>query len=181
MIMTQDLTIVVIPPHEIDSVLPDLADLLLACVLNGASVGFVWPATIEQMMSFWQKLHPSFVSGERRLLVARQAGRLVGTVTLSLGMPANGSHRAEINKLLVHPAARRLGLGRALMQRVEAEAVAAGRQLLLLDTVTGSPAQALYAGLGYQLVGVVPAYARRPQDDGFDPTSVMCKSIPTQR
>ena len=47
---------------------------------------------------------------------------LVGTVMLELVSSPNQPHRAEVQKLLVHPSARRRGLARALMLRAEQEA-----------------------------------------------------------
>ncbi len=95
------------------------------------------------------------------LLVARVAGGLlVGPVQLDLATRANGLHRAEVSKLLVARSARRRGLGRRLMVALEAEARRLGRTTIVLDTRQGDPSEALYAGLGYQRVGAIPAYAR---------------------
>jgi len=54
---------------------------------------------------------------------------------------------------------RRQGLGRALMEAAEERARAEGRWMLILDTVTGSPAAALYESLGWHTVGTIPGYA----------------------
>ena len=48
------------------------------------------------------------------------------------------------------------------MERVEVEARAEGRTLLVLDTVTGDAAERLYTRLGWTTVGVIPNYARMP-------------------
>ena len=55
---------------------------------------------------------------------------------------------------------RRLGIGRALMVRVEEEARALGRMTLVLDTREGDPSERLYLSLGYVKAGVIPQYAR---------------------
>lgn len=73
---------------------------------------------------------------------------------------ANGSHRAELMKLMVHPAARRRGFARALMQAAAGEARRRGRSTLVLDTWRGDPAEALYQSLGWTFVGSIPRYAR---------------------
>lgn len=137
----------------------DLAGVLRACVLDGASVGFVLPFPMEEAVAFWRGLIPAVREGARRLLVARLDGRVVGTVQLVLAMPANGRHRADIVKLLVHPLARRRGIARALMLRAEALARAERRGLLILDTRQGDAAEPLYRALGFALTGVVPGYA----------------------
>jgi GNAT superfamily N-acetyltransferase len=64
--------------------------------------------------------------------------RILGTVQLDLEMPPNQQHRAAVAKLLVDPAARRRGIGRALMIALEEIARSEGRTLLTLDTVTAA-------------------------------------------
>ena len=58
----------------------------------------------------------------------------------------------ELKRLYVRPAFRRLGVGRALMERAEAEARARGhRELLLTTNAEMMPlAQGLYDSLGYE-------------------------------
>jgi GNAT superfamily N-acetyltransferase len=156
----------------------ELAKILHACVLSGASVGFVWPFSMEEARGFWErKVAPALAAGTRRLLVARVEGRVLGTVQLDVGTPPNQRHRAEVAKLLVHPAARRRGLARMLMRAVEAAARAEGRHLLTLDTLTGSAAEPLYLSLGYSLAGVIPAYAEGPEDDRLHATSIFFKDL----
>ena len=65
--------------------------------------------------------------------------------------------------MLVHRRARGRGVGAALLQAAEAEARAANKSLLVLDTVTGSDAERLYRRLGWQLAGVIPDYALLPR------------------
>lgn len=140
--------------------LPVLAEVMRACVEGGASVNFVLPFSQAESEAWWRRtVLPALASGERRLLVARVEGRIRGTVQLAFAPQPNQPHRAEVTKLLVHPDARRLGLGRALMTRLEAMAREAGRSLLILDTVEGSAAQRLYESLGWTALGVVPGFA----------------------
>ena len=67
-----------------------------------------------------------------------------------LAVPPNQPHRAEIAKLLVHRSARRRGIAQLLMERAETEALAEGKTLLVLDTVTGDPAERLYERHGLE-------------------------------
>ncbi|HVJ54981.1 MAG TPA: GNAT family N-acetyltransferase [Aliidongia sp.] len=159
-----------------DRAVPDLAETLRACVLAGASIGFILPFPFEAAADFWRSLIPAVRTGDRRLLVARLDERIVGTVQVVLSMPANGRHRAEIAKMLVHPSARRRGIARALMMRAEETARQAARSLLVLDTRTGDKAEPLYRSLGFALVGVVPAYARSIEGV-LESTSVMYKLL----
>jgi hypothetical protein len=48
------------------------------------------------------------------------------------------------------------------MAAAEDEARAAGKTLLVLDTVTGDAADRLYTRLGWSRVGVIPNYALYP-------------------
>ncbi|MGX7707615.1 N-acetyltransferase family protein [Methylobacterium sp. Gmos1] len=149
-------------PAAAEAALPELAALLHACVLDGASIGFVLPFTLPEAEAFWRDGLPVLESGARRLLVARQGGRILGSAQVGLATPPNGRHRAEITKVLVHPDARRRGLGRALMLAAEAVARAEGRTLLILDTRSDDAGEALYRALGYEVTGVVPGYACSP-------------------
>ena len=124
---------------------------------------------------FFEKVIASVARGETVLVAAKLDGRIVGTVQLGLDMPPNQPHRGDIKKLLVHRAARKHGLGAALMARAEAEAKARGRTLLVLDTA-GAEAERLYVRGGWQRVGVVPDYAMWP-GGGFCDTTFFWKRI----
>lgn len=163
---------------DLDRRLDELAALLHACVREGASVGFVLPfAPAEAAAFFRDKVRPAVAAGGRLLLAAEVDGRLAGTAQLALDTPPNQPHRAEVAKLLVHPATRRQGLARALMQRIEAEARRRGRSLLTLDTRSGDCAEPLYAGLGYQVAGRIPGYCLNAASDRLDSTTIMWKAL----
>jgi GNAT superfamily N-acetyltransferase len=83
-------------------------------------------------------------------------------VQLGVGTMPNQPHRADVRKLLVHRDARGLGLSRCLMDAAEAEALRRGRRVLVLDTATGEPAEAIYERFGWTRAGVVPDYALMP-------------------
>ncbi|MBB1580685.1 GNAT family N-acetyltransferase [Serratia sp. OS31] len=161
----------------VQSAIPELAAMLHASVSQGASIGFVMPFSLEQAQAFWQRLLPAIEREERLLLVARDDGRVVGTVQLLLDMPDNGRHRAEVVKLMVHPQARRRGIARSLMLQVQQLAVEHRRHLLVLDTLTGDTAEGLYRLLGFQLAGSIPQYARASNGGALDATSYMYKLL----
>lgn len=144
------------------ALVPDLARVLQGCVDGGASVGFLPPLALGDAVQFWTNVVAAVASGEKSLLVARDGSQVLGTVQLvHAGMP-NGRHRSELSKLLVSPAARRRGVGRALMAAAEEVARDLGRTLLVLDTERGSAAQTMYRELGWTEVGTIPAYALVP-------------------
>ncbi|MFZ5816432.1 MAG: GNAT family N-acetyltransferase [Bacillota bacterium] len=136
--------------------LDQLSDLLIAVVDDDGSVGFLPPLSQAEARAFWnQVLKPGVL-----LWVAEEDGQIQGTVQLHLCQKPNARHRAEVAKLLVHPRARRRGIGRRLMEVLEAAAREAGITLLVLDTREGDPSNRLYLSLGFQQYGRVPEYAR---------------------
>lgn len=156
-----------------------LADVLLDCVEGGASIGFMHPLSRAKAVAFWQGVQASAARGERILLVAEEVdtGIVVGTVQIVLMTPDNQPHRADIAKMQVHRRARRRGVGAALMRAAEVAALEAGRTLLVLDTVTGSDAERLYARLGWQRCGEIPGYALWPRG-GYCSTTVFYRVLP---
>jgi GNAT superfamily N-acetyltransferase len=139
-----------------------LARILIDAVDGGASVGFLAPLAVSKAEAFFHAVADRVAAGQCRLFVAEDgAGALLGTVQLAFAQQENQPHRAEISKMLVLRAARRQGLGAALMRAAETAARQAGRTVLVLDTATDE-AERLYTRLGWILVGSVPGYALLP-------------------
>jgi GNAT superfamily N-acetyltransferase len=136
-----------------------LAEVLCACVDAGASVSYLPPLAPDVARGFWRRAAADVAAGTRIVIAAWDEARLVGTVMLEFAASPNQPHRAEVQKLLVHPEARRKGLARSLMARAEAEARRAGRTLLTLDTRAGDAAESLYRGLDWHEAGRIPGYA----------------------
>ncbi len=149
-----------VAPGEVE-LLPDLCALLLDCVDDGASVGFLAPLSTEQASTFWRGALLS-LGDHLKLWIADDGTRVVGCVQLSLCPKANGRHRAEVQKLAVLRSHRGRGLARALMTRMESFARSHGLTLLVLDTEAQSSAEALYSGMDWQRVGEIPDYAGKP-------------------
>lgn len=160
----------------LDRQIDALAEVLVACVAGGASVGFMQPLRGEQARAYWRGLAPGIAAGRIRLLAWLAAGRAAGTVQLHLATPPNQAHRGEIAKLLVHPAARRQGVAGALLAAAEGEALALGRDLLTLDTISGSAAARLYQAAGWSRVGEIPDFARMPHGP-LAPTTIFYKRL----
>jgi len=153
-----------------------LAAILQDAVHHGASVGYLAPLASEDAIAYWASIIDALATPHRILLVAEVGKEIAGAVQLVLETRPNGSHRAEVSKLLVHTDYRGRGIARALMLRIEEEARAAGRTLLVLDKQTGEPAEALYDRLGYVRTGVVPGYAAFP-DGRLGATTFMHKLL----
>ena len=146
-----------------DRQIQGLSDLLIDCVEGGASVSFMLPMSRAKAEAFWHNTSASVARGERVLLAAEDAaGTIVGTVQVILDQPENQPHRGDIAKMLVHRRARRRGVGAALLAAAERSALDAGKTLLVLDTVTGSDGERLYARQGWQRCGEIPNYALWP-------------------
>ncbi|TXH84526.1 MAG: GNAT family N-acetyltransferase [Rhizobium sp.] len=156
--------------------LSDLSDVLADCVNGGASVGFMQPYGTADAMPYWQGVADSVESGATLLLAAIIEDRIVGTVQVGAAQMPNQPHRGDLKKLLVHRSARGRGLARLLMEAAEREAARIGKTLLVLDTATGSDAEAIYPRLGWQRVGVVPDYAMWPEG-GLCDTTIFYKRI----
>jgi ribosomal protein S18 acetylase RimI-like enzyme len=160
-------------PQHLDA----MAEILHACVHDGANVGFVLPFDLNQARAFWvQQIAPGLAAKTRIVLAAKVDNEVAGTVQLNLDTPPNQSHRADVSKLLVHPKYRMLGVGRALMEQIESCGVGAGRRLLTLDTATDI-AEKLYISLGYERAGHIPGYAREPNEERLVGTTIMYKVL----
>jgi GNAT superfamily N-acetyltransferase len=161
--MTNDISVRRIDAGEAEGCIEALADVLVDCVEGGASVSFMLPIARATAVNFWRGVADGVKRGERVLLVAEDnAGKIVGTVQVITSQPENQPHRADVAKLLVHRRARGRGVAQRLMTALEDAARAHGKNVLVLDTVTGGTAERLYERLGWQRVGVVPQYALMP-------------------
>ena len=158
--------------RELDALAAVLAD----CVAGGASVSYMDPFSHEDALSAFAGFAAEVEQGRRLLLAAFDDGELVGTVQVILALPPNQPHRGEIAKLLVRRSARGRGVARRLMEHAETEARAEGKTLLVLDTVTGDPAERLYERMGWTRVGVIPGYALYPDGRPCD-TTIFWKSL----
>ena len=139
-----------------------LSRLLQDVVHGGASIGFLAPLSWEDAEQYWQQVRRDVDAKTCLLFVVRDEDDVIGTVQLALATKQNGRHRAEVQKLFVHPDYRGRGTAKALMTALEEAAREAGRTLLLLDTEEGSEAAGLYVRLGYTYAGVIPQYAFSP-------------------
>lgn len=138
--------------------IPALTRVLQAVVDGGASVGFLAPLAESEAAEYWRNAF-SELSDERLLWVAESGGEVAGTVQLAPCMKANGRHRAEIQKLLVHPKHRRQNIASRLMAEAESTAKSLSCTLLVLDTESKSAAEIVYQRLGWTACGGVPGFA----------------------
>lgn len=106
-----------------------------------------------------------FLAGAHvRFLVARWQGRAVGCGALVIGDAGKDrAETAEVKRVVVDPAARGRGIGRALMRELEAVARQAGVRLIQLETGPDSAeALRLYRACGYRERGPFGSYGPSP-------------------
>ena len=166
----------VLTAAEAEARLDELSDILVEAVALGASVNFMAGFSCDEGRVFWRKQLPGLAHGEKRLFVGDDGERLVATVMLAFAPQPNAPHRAEVSKMLVLSRARRQGLGRRLLMRVEEAAREAGRTLLMLDTESGSAGDRLYRSCGWTEIGRVPGHAFRP-DGRLAETTLFYKQL----
>ncbi len=172
------LTIRELDAKSLEDHLDELTNVLHATVHAGASVGFIQPYARSDSRAFWvDKVTPAVKNGQRRLFIAAQSDKVIGTVQLDLDVYPNQAHRGEVMKLLVHPDFRRRGIAQQLMHHLETCARDLGKQLLTLDTRTGDSAEPLYRKLGYHTAGSIPGYCRAPETDRYESTTYMYKTL----
>ena len=111
-------------------------------------------------------------------LVRRELGHEFSTVLLACG-GESGSVQGFAVVWLVHdelhvlnvavaPEARRRGVARAILDRVEAQGREQGARIAMLEVRRGNaPAIALYRTLGYREVGVRPRYYAEDGEDAL--------------
>ena len=137
-------------------------------------MSFMADLTHEEAVTFWQA--EASADDGRAILVSEDNQGIFGVVQVIPAWPQNQPHRADISKMLVHRRGRRRGAAEALLTAAEDAARGMNRTLLVLDTVTGGAAEALYAKRGWTRVGVIPDYALMP-DGAMSATTVFYKAL----
>jgi ribosomal protein S18 acetylase RimI-like enzyme len=177
MVEAETIKVVAIEPAALAKTVERLAQILHACVHEGASIGFVVPFDQSEARAYWlERVAAPHAAGSKLVLIATLGAAIAGTAQLDLDSMPSKRHHAEVSKVLVDPAFRRAGVARALMQEIERHAAGEGRWLLTLDTA-GDAAEALYRSLGYSLAGAIPNYARDAFEERYDATRLMYKDL----
>jgi ribosomal protein S18 acetylase RimI-like enzyme len=173
----QTINVAALEPAALAKSVERLAQILQACVQEGASIGFVMPFERSEARAYWlDRVAAPHAAGGKLVLIATLGDKIAGTAQLDFDSMPSKRHHAEVSKVLVDPAFRRAGVARALMQDIERHAAREGRWLLTLDTA-GDAAEALYRSLGYTLAGAIPNYARNAFEERYDATRLMYKDL----
>ncbi|GAA0570548.1 GNAT family N-acetyltransferase [Craurococcus roseus] len=142
--------------EEARAAVPDLTALLIEAAAGGVEVSFLAPVPRDKAMRFWNEVAEAVGAGTRVLLVAEDGGGIAGTVQVEPVRSETAPRLASVAKLIVAERARRAGLGAALLAAAERAALAAGRDILVLDTEEHSAAHRLYLRAGWTLLGAIP-------------------------
>jgi GNAT superfamily N-acetyltransferase len=150
--------------------IPGLAALIVDAVEGGSGVNFLTGVTQAEAAAWWEHRVDLVDDGVVTAFAAFEGERIVGSTILIRSVNPNSPHRAEIGKVIVLRSHQRRGIGAALMAAAEARARNEGRWLLLLDTATGSAADAMYRATGWHAFGIVPNHALLPDGSLSDTT-----------
>lgn len=135
-----------------------LITLLRDSIDGGNSIGFLHSSSDDELGLFWQSERSKLQDGSF-LLLARENSAIVGCIIITREVRANGRHRGEFRKLMVHSAHQRRGIGLALERSSCEEARRRGLKLLYLDSATGFLIDSVYQSWGWTRVGSIPEYA----------------------
>ena len=105
------------------------------------SMTFLPPLDLAKVERYWQEDAAETHLGKKRKTIfmeimndAEGKQTLVGLVVLAKLLTETGPFRAEMEKLLVSPKHRQQGIGKRLVQRLEAFAKSEGRTRLVIET-----------------------------------------------
>jgi ribosomal protein S18 acetylase RimI-like enzyme len=95
--------------------------------------------------------------------VAFFVARVDGAAAACGGIQLVGAEYGEVKRMWVRPQFRRLGLGRAVLERLAEHALSHGLDVLRLETgVDQTAAIALYEGFGFRRIRPFPPYRDDP-------------------
>ncbi|HRA48015.1 MAG TPA: GNAT family N-acetyltransferase [Thermomicrobiales bacterium] len=153
----------------------DLVAILDDVISAGASVGWISPPPESEARAYWNQV----IQPNLRLVCAFAGERIIATGQIEFASKENGSHRAEIAKVLVRSDYQGEGLGRKIMIALEEIAVAHGRTLLHLDTDTDARSNEFYRRLGWTEAGTIPNWAKSAADGQLHGTTFYYKDLST--
>jgi GNAT superfamily N-acetyltransferase len=133
-----------------------LAAILIACVTDGASLGFRAPLALPKAIAVFEAMAREVADDGTRLIAGWSEGRLAGCAALRWDGRETEPHVAELSKLMVAPSARGYGLGSRLITEAETAARQDNRSLIYLFTSDHGAAPSLYRRHGYTESGRIP-------------------------
>jgi GNAT superfamily N-acetyltransferase len=154
--------IVELSADEVAAAAGELAQLLLDAHDSNMALGLAAPLSAEHAREVWDDTAAKLDPLRRVLLVAREDGRVAGTVQVVRADAENGAQRGEVQRLAVSAERRGQGLGRQLLEAAAERARGMGLRLLWLTTHEDTGSDRFYAAVGWTRLGTLPAYSAKP-------------------
>ena len=145
-----------------------LAGVMVECVADGASLGFRAPLATDKAITLFESLGREVAEGRTRLIAGWIDGRLAGCAALRWDGRETEPHVAELARLIVASWARRRGLARRLISRLEETARQDGRRVIYLLVADDGAGPGLYHRLGYRQSGCIPQGGGLPDGTTVD-------------
>ena len=136
--------------------------LLKDAVKVGGTLGFMLPMTEDKLDRYWSGVARDLEAGERELLAAIEHGKVIGAFQIAYEKAESVSHRADLQKLMVHSSEQRRGVARALLVDALERMPALGVAMYTITTMTGGGSEALVRSLLFTRFGVMPHYGLTP-------------------
>lgn len=154
---------------------PRLWPVVEQVVREGETYTYPLDLTSSQGRELWLERSPG-----RTVVAERTDGTVLGTAKMGPNRPGNGAHVGTAS-FMVSPAARGLGVGRALGEHVVAWHRARGYRGIQFNAVVESNTAAvhLWQSLGWQVVGTVPGAFHSPSH-GYVGLHVMYLPLTTE-
>lgn len=147
--------------------------LLHDVVGTGGAVGYLTPPSRAETDSWLDDVLADVRAGDGAIVLATVDGVVQAMGTWLREKPAVFRHSAVVGKVMAHPEARGLGLGRRVVEALVEHAKAAGIELLTLGVRGNNHGTIqLYEELGFQEWGRLPNRIE-VGDDRFDDVQMM--------
>src|SRR5437868_2098535 len=131
--------------------------ILYAVVEQGGAVGYLEPPAPEVTDAWLDGLFDAVQAGDAAMVLALVDGQVEGTGLWLRGPAPIFAHTAEVGKIMAHPSARGLGLGRLVVSALIEHAREAGIETLKLGARGNNHgAIELYQQLGFREWGRLP-------------------------
>ncbi|KAG9522831.1 acyl-CoA N-acyltransferase, partial [Aureobasidium melanogenum] len=170
-------SVIIFDPVKHDNLIPAFAFIHEDCIETDSTLATFHPPFQHadpgtpdiRVLEYWKNNVAKVTEGTKIIfmqMVVSGSGQeeLAGYVALGSQATETGPFRGSVEKLLVSPRHRRMGIAKRLMSKLEEVALMRGTTLLTLDTEAGSPAEGVYPRLGYTRLGAIPRYGLSPKD-----------------
>lgn len=165
-----DAVTVVVNPPLTAAFLAELVDLWVRVTDAGGAVGFVQPTTMATVRPVAEKTLARVADGVDTFVgLTRDDGALLAWCVLENGGSGLRRHWRTVVRVMVDPDRQGRGLGRLLLHAAHDVGVRhLGLEALLLQVRGGTGTEEFYRGLGYEVVGRLPAAIRLGAGDDRD-------------